>query len=254
MPFVWGHGLTSSCAVEDDDLLMKWDALADVTRLVRYDARGHGESSTPTDPLSYRWSEMALDQLALMSALGIDRYIAGGASLGAATALHAAVSEPDRIAGLVMAIPPTAWETRSDQQALYTQMASILDTKGLEPIITALASLDPADPLVGRPEFEGRSEARLRAVGADRLATVFRGASTADLPPRDAVAQIDVPTLVLAWTGDPGHPVSTAEELSGLIDGCELSVASNWDEYRGWTAQVAEFLERIAVSETSATA
>ena len=108
-PMIWGHGLTSSRAAEDRAMLIDARGLASVTGLVRYDARGHGESALSSNPADYAWDAMARDQLALADHLAIDRYVAGGASLGAATALHAAVIAPERIVALVLVIPPTAW-------------------------------------------------------------------------------------------------------------------------------------------------
>lgn len=57
------------------------------------------------------------------------------------------------------------------------------------------------------------------------LPTIFRGAAQADLPPADAITSIDVPTLILAWIDDPGHPLSTAQRLHELIVGSQLVVA-----------------------------
>ena len=68
--------------------LLDWNRMRSVARVVRYDARGHGESESTPDPDTYHWRELALDQLALADVLGIERYIAAGASMGCATALR----------------------------------------------------------------------------------------------------------------------------------------------------------------------
>ncbi len=78
------------------------------------------------------------------------------------------------------------------------------------------------------------------------MAAVFRGAAHADLPGPDAVATIAAPTLILAWSGDPGHPVSTAERLADLLPNAELSVASTLGELFAWTDRVADFLSQLA--------
>src|SRR5215470_8871307 len=85
-PFVWGHGLTSSMASEDAFSMLDFARLAACCRVVRYDARGHGQSESTPEPGDYAWSELARDQLALADALGIGTYIAAGASMGCATA------------------------------------------------------------------------------------------------------------------------------------------------------------------------
>ncbi|MDH5290997.1 MAG: hypothetical protein OEY41_13460, partial [Acidimicrobiia bacterium] len=78
-----------------------------------------------------------------------------------------------------------------------------------------------------------------------RLAGLFRGAGHADLPARDAVATISVPVLILAWTGDPGHPQSTAEQLAELAPQAQLHLASTWDELQAWTDHTLAFLAAL---------
>ena len=245
-PLIWGHGLTSSRADEDVEPLIDCRRLAaDDRRVVRYDARGHGESESTADVKAYTWDQLALDQLALADALGIDRYVAGGASMGAATALHAAVAAGDRITGLVLVIPPTAWETRADQTELYRQMADVVEERGVEPLIAGAAMLPPPDPFVGRPDVKERRAASLRANDPARLARVFRGAATTDLPAPEQLARIDVPTAILAWSGDPGHPVSTAHRLHELMPHAALSIASTSVELTTWTERADELLQIV---------
>ena len=243
--FVWGHGLTSSRADEAvPPVLIDWSPVEQVARVLRYDARGHGRSGYTPDPASYRWLELANDQLALADLVGIERFAVGGASMGAATALHTAVLAPERVEAVVLAIPPTAWETRAEQTGIYTQMAEIVEERGVELLISAGAAVPPPDPFVDQPAYAERRAARMRAVDPARLAGVFRGAVTADLPPRAAVAEITAPTLILAWTGDPAHPVSSAEQLADLMPGAELSLASTMAELQTWSGRLVDFLAR----------
>lgn len=241
-PVVWGHGLTSSRAAEDRNQLVDFSALASVTSVLRYDARGHGESDLSTDLSGYGWAEMARDQLGLADHFGYERYIAGGVSLGAATALHAVVTAPERIVGLVLVIPPTAWDTRPAQVELYESMATLVERRGTDALERAAAALPPPDPLVGRDDWHDARLLRIREADPVRLATVFRGAATADLPNREQVSAIDVSTLVLTWTGDTGHPVSTARELGDLIPHARVNIASTFEDLASWTDQVSDFV------------
>ncbi len=243
---VWGHGLTSSRGSEDDLALIDWQRVRSVADLVRYDARGHGESGFTERPDDYGWDRLALDQLALWDHLGIERAIAGGASMGAATALHAAVMAPDRVLGLVLVIPPTAWETRAGQTDLYRQMADVVETAGVEPLIEAGAELPPPDPFLDDPRWKQRRADTLRSADPVRLAGVFRGAAVADFPAVEAVRDIACPTLILGWSGDPGHPVSSAERLGRLIDGSVVSIASTATDMAGWTERVSEFVRQLS--------
>jgi pimeloyl-ACP methyl ester carboxylesterase len=243
LDLVWGHGLTQSRELEDRRPIIDVGSLD--ARVVRYDARGHGESESTPDLDGYGWDQLALDQLELATALGVGRYVAGGASMGAATALHAAVIAPDRIRALVLVIPPTGWETRAEQAGVYEQGAALIEAGGLERVIAAGALVAPPDPLVDDPDFHVRRAAGMRSWDPRRLAHAMRGATRAQLPQREQIATISCPTLVLAWTGDPGHPVSTADELARLIPHATVHVDSTAESVSEWTTHVADFLADV---------
>jgi 3-oxoadipate enol-lactonase len=122
-PFIWGHGLTSSMQGEDALDIFAWDDFSNKIQLIRYDARGHGESGSSYIPGHYHWQALADDMTAIAEALHIDTYVAGGQSMGCATAIYAAVKVPHRIQSLVLATPPTAWEMRKDSSDSYRTMA-----------------------------------------------------------------------------------------------------------------------------------
>lgn len=243
---VWGHGLTSSMVADDELGLVDEDRLAAVAALVRYDARGHGSSGSSDDLAAYHWRELALDQLALADQLGIDRYVAAGASMGAATALYAALEAPERVMALVLAIPPTAWATRAAQQDGYELSARLLDAGELDTLVEGARASPPPDPFAADTAWGDRFERTVRTSDPVRLARALRGAAATDLPSPEALATIDVPTLVLAWTGDPGHPVTTAERLVELISAAELHVASTPADLAEWTELVVGFLRARA--------
>ncbi len=239
-PLIWGHGLSQTMAIENRRELINWSEVP--ARVVRYDARGHGLSETTSALDGYSWRELALDQLALADALEIESYIAAGASMGCGTALHAVATAPARVDALVLAIPPTGWESRAGQVDQWEQVARVIETEGVEPVITAREAVAPPDPYALDPDHRGRQAAGTRSWDPVRLAQVMRGAATADLPTRDTIAGIGVPTLILAWTGDPVHPMSTAEELHSLIDDSQLQVASTSNDLASWSSVVARFV------------
>jgi len=244
---VWGHGLTQSRALENRRPLINLSSLD--ARVVRYDARGHGDSESTPDLDGYGWDELAEDQLTLATALDIGRYVAAGASMGAATALHAAVMSPERIVGLVLVIPPTGWETRAEQAGVYEQGAALIETVGVERIIAAGSLIAPPDPFVDDPEFHARRAEGLRRWDPRRLAHAMRGATRAQLPTRQQIASIRCPTLIIAWTGDPGHPVGTAVELGRLMPHAMMHVDSTGAAVEQWTAHVADFLDGLGQTD-----
>lgn len=245
LPVVWGHGLSSCRANEDRFPFLDFGALATPRRLLRYDARGHGDSGFTTEPTAYSWEALALDQLALTEAVGIGAYVAAGASMGCGTALHAAVLAPERVAGLLLVMPPTAWETRRERIDIWEQVATLLEQRGVEAHIAGMRATITPDALIGRTDFDEAFEAGARAADPRRLAGVFRGAGYADLPPRDLVRGITAPTQILAWSGDPAHPESTAEQLAELLPHADLDVATTWDEFRTWTDRALAFLRSL---------
>lgn len=242
---VWGHGLTSSMSSEDELGLVDWSAIRSTHRVLRYDARGHGDSGSTPDPHDLSWSELALDQLALADQLGIDTYVAGGASMGCATALHAAVTAPERIRGLVLVIPPTAWESRAAQVDTYRAMADLIEAGEHEILLAGAAAQPVPDPFADDPRWASRFPAVLATTDATRLARVFRGAATADLPDAESIARISVPSLILAWTGDPGHPTRTAARLQELLPDSELVLAATPAALATWTDRIERFLVRV---------
>ena len=235
---MWGHGLTSSMAKEDRTGLMAW-SVPEGWDLVRYDAAGHGTSEVADpDPARYGWERLADDMLDLAPG----RFVAGGASMGCATALHAAVRAPERVDALVLVVPPTAWETRAAQRDLYEGAAHVAEKYGLDRLREIIAARPVAAIFEGRPDLTEYAPEIDEAL----LPTVLRGAAASDLPPTEALGGLAQPALVLAWDTDPVHPVSTAERLHGVLRASTLHVASTLDDVGRWPVLVRDFLAALA--------
>ena len=241
-PLIWGHGLTSSRGIAAAYPLLDLTSIESERAVVRYDARGHGMSSVIQDPSKGSWAELAQDQIGLINHLDYDHVVVGGVSMGAGTALHAALELRERLDKMVLVIPPTGWEERAPQIELYEQMARVVEGKGPKALIAASADMAPPDPYVGTSEHADRRAGSLGSADPARLAACFRGAAFADLPSLNDIATIATPTLVLAWSGDPGHPVSTAERLGDTLSNVRVSIASSRADFDTWTDQLLDFL------------
>ena len=237
--FLWGHGLLSSMAQEDEIGAFDWTPVADTMRLVRYDARGHGDSGSTDDPKASEWPALATDMLGLADGLGAEQLVLGGASMGCATALYAALAAPDRVDKLVLVIPPTAWSTRTAQRRMYRVGATVVATAGLGAFATVLRS-QPAPRRLARAR-----EVSLRHLAqADRRGVVasLRGAGRSDLPARSRLETLQIPALILAWHDDPVHPVSTATTLAATLPVATLHEARTDHDVERWPELVHGFL------------
>lgn len=234
---VTAHGLTSSRAMAEAEGLFDWSALGAGGTLVEYDARGHGRSTGAPVPADYTWSALAGDLLALIDQVSPDAPVdAVGASMGTATVLWAAALRPDRFRRLVLTIPPTAWDTRAAQADTYQADARSVEQHGLGPWVRAAAAT-PGPAVLDGLDFDPEP-----SVPAELLPSVLRGAGASDLPDPAVLARLPHPALLLPWTTDPGHPVSTAGALARTLPGARLEVAADLTAIRGWGARAAAFL------------
>jgi pimeloyl-ACP methyl ester carboxylesterase len=246
---IWSHGLLHPIALEELTPLRELFDAIQGRRLVRYDARGHGESAGGRGNLANRWDELGADLLELAGALEIGRFVAAGASMGVAASLFAALRAPERIAALLLLIPPTAWESRPAQAGLYRAMAQILEEKGNVALAEVVEEELRGQPVT--PGFEPAEEAlyeALRGWDPKALGHVLRGAADSDLPDRDRLAEIDAPALIVAVRDDPGHPLSTAEELAERMPLAELRVVESLAEVDEIHATANRFLDQIAAA------
>lgn len=247
MPFVWAHGLMASMATEDKLDWFQWNTFPRNVKLVRYDARGHGKSQASFRPADYHWRNLGQDMLAVADAVEERYFIAGGASMGCATALYAALQAPERIQGLVLVIPPTAWEKREAQGQLYQRMALLGGLLGGR-LLARLSSgrLDQLLPpwmIAAEPEKIQATTNGLAAMNGRALSSMLRGAALTDLPVRDALVSLrDIPTLILGWVDDPTHPVGSAEELHRLLPKSELFIAKGYEDFKTLPQRMRRFI------------
>jgi 3-oxoadipate enol-lactonase len=242
--FVWAHDLLSCVDHENTVRMLDWSGLGDAAELVRYDARGHGRGMVQYVDRAYRWSALVDDMLRVA---GDGPFVAGGVGMGAATALLAAVRAPRRLAALVLVAPPAGWQSRTEKAQQYAQLADAAHLRGA-------SALAEAWPVAGQPPFldglfVGPDELITRhlfAMDPRALPCILRGAALSDLAGREQVHNVIVPTLILAWDFDPGHPLCIAEEMAGLMVQSELHVARDCGAMQKWPDLVRTFLGAVA--------
>jgi len=172
-------------------------------RLVVPDLRGHGRSTNPSGDFSIR--QCALDVLAMLDHLGIDRFKAIGVSLGAKTLLHAATLQPARVIAMVLvsATPYFPWQAR-----------------------TAMAALSPET----RSDAEWAQMRSWHVRGDEQILAIWRSmrdlkdsyTDMAFTPP--LLSTIAARTLVVHGDRDPLYPVRLAFEMYEAMPNASLWV------------------------------
>ena len=249
-PMLWGHGLMGSLESEQRLGWFGWQQPPPGVQLVRYDARGHGASQASYTAQSYTWPNLAGDMLALADALGAERFIAGGASMGCVTALSAALKAPHRVRALVLVFVPNLWEARPAQSRSYKISAAkgrLLGGKGLAWLMSrTMPERLPAWLLEAQPEAIPILRFGIGRLRARTLWHLLRGAAQSNLPPRGALGALsDIPTTILTWTGDPAHPVAMAEQVHRLLPQSELFIARSHADFLTFAPRIASFIGRL---------
>ena len=194
-------------------------------RVVAYDARGHGESDPAPDPSGYRYADYADDAVAVLDAVGAERAVLVGHSMGAHTAARVALRHPERVSALVLGAPAHLGRP-SDNLARWDALADGLATGGPEGMLAAFGPLTVPEewiPSLRTVIVQRVSRHRHPGAVADALRATPRSAAFDGL---DALAGIAAPTLVVGSRDeiDPDHPLVVAEEYARRIPGAALVV------------------------------
>src|SRR4030042_1545846 len=248
MPFIWAHGLMGSMALDDDTGYFYEKKLPEIVSVVRYDARGHGLSPGTIMPRDYHWSNLAKDMIAIADELGMRQFIAGGQSMGSMTSLNAALMAPERVKALMLATPSTIWETRKAQSSLNSASAGIVEAKGVEAFVELLRKrpLLPQWLLEAKPFDNEKYIKNILTMDAKLLPQILRGSSISDLPPRNEINTLSIPTLILAWPDDATHPLQSAKQLNELLPESRLVIADGVDDLVKWPRIIYEFIGEIS--------
>jgi pimeloyl-ACP methyl ester carboxylesterase len=224
-------------------------------RVVAYDARGHGDSAPAQTPEAYGYAELALDLEAVLDALGIERAVLAGASMGAHTLLAFALRAPERVGGLVVITPAYEPEAHDDPARLarWDSLAEGLRAGGVDGFLQAYG--EPKVPEALRETVLKVIRQRLSLhqhpdAVADALRAVPRSRPFEDL---DQLGQITVPVAVLASSdaADPEHPQAVGEAYAAAIPGARLVLDQPGRSPTAWQgSQLSKVIAEIAAEAT----
>jgi pimeloyl-ACP methyl ester carboxylesterase len=227
-PLLAVHGFTG--AKEDfGDLVHRlaaagWHVLAP-------DLRGHGGSDHPAGRSSYTLELFADDVLGLADAVGWERFVLVGHSMGGMVAQLVALHCPERVLGLVlMDTSPGAPDGYSPE--LVDLGRQIVGQGGMELLVSVQRQMEddlgtPAHRrlLAERPGYRERNEGKALAASPDMwLALVDEMFAQPDR--EETLAKLAVPTLVLVGEQDDAF-LQPSRRLAGLVPGARLVVVAD---------------------------
>jgi 3-oxoadipate enol-lactonase len=198
-----------------------WDpqlvALVGRFSVIRYDARGHGQSEATPGP--HGLERYGFDALAVLDHLGVARATICGLSLGGLTAQWLAVMHPERIAAAVFA--NTGAKIGADE--FWAARIAAVETGGLAAIADAVLGRFFSAPFRARhpPVVEVFRRTLLAVPPAGYLAAC-KAIRDADL--RGVVGRIRVPSLVIAGELDEATPPALGRELHEAVAGSRLQI------------------------------
>jgi pimeloyl-ACP methyl ester carboxylesterase len=191
-------------------------------RVVTLDLLGHGQSDRPADMTQYSMVEFGRQVVALLDHLDVEEAVLLGTSLGANTALEAAVAAPERCRGLVVEMPVL------DNALLGCALA-------FTPLMAGLTFGEPLARLVG---------AVARAIPSRDLFFLDVGLDTVRQDPRASAAVLQ--GLFFGRVA-PVHPFSDAGALHEELPDARLLEADSILELRlapeRLTDEIAAFVD-----------
>jgi len=194
--------------------LHMWDKvlprLESAFRIVRYDTRGHGSSSTPPGP--YTINRLGYDLLFLLDHLGIGRANVCGLSLGGMVAMWLAMYAPQRLRRVILANTgarigtPDMWDQRiaMAQNSGMATLAGVMLERWFTP---PFRNQHPADMETIR--------SMVAATDPDGYIACCEVIRDTDL--RSDIGEIAAPALVITGTHDPATPASDGRAIYAAV-------------------------------------
>ncbi|MCF3129413.1 bifunctional 3-oxoadipate enol-lactonase/4-carboxymuconolactone decarboxylase PcaDC [Streptomyces olivochromogenes] len=206
-PLLLGPSLGTSYALWDDVA----PELSATHRVVRWDLPGHGGSPADLIGPGATVGDLAELVLALADSLGIERFGYAGVSLGGAVGLHLAVHHPERLESLAVVCSSAHFNGARP----WRERAERVRREGLEWLV------ESADARWFTPGFTVP-----RLVRAHREADPAAYAACCDalaaFDVRERLADISVPTLLIAGREDPATPPAHLREIAEAVPGSTL--------------------------------
>ena len=227
-------------------------------RLVSFDARGHGESDPAPPQEGYGYPYLVADLGAVIAAeVGEGPIVLAGHSMGAHTAVSFALSNPDRVAGLVVIGPVYSGEVSAERLAYWDGLAESLEQGGVDGFLAYIDSNQSTDPSWRDSVQRFTRERMLQHRHLDAIVQALREVPRSrPFESMEELESLEVPALVVASRdgADPGHPYEVAAAYAAHLPQARLVGEEEGQSPLAWqggrlSREISAFCSEAAVRE-----
>jgi len=226
-----------------------WDeltaALTPRYRVVRFDARGHGQSEATKAPYDFR--TLNADTIGLMDHLKIARAHFLGLSMGGMVGQHLGLEHPRRFNSLILS--STSSRIPAEAQPLWDERVKVAREKGMgSQVPLALTRWLAASSVKDKPAVVARMTKYVESTPLEGYIGWCQAIRTLNIT--DRLKGIKLPTRVIVGAEDPGTTPAAAEAIHREIAGSDLVVVPgvshmlHVEEPATFNKHVVEFLDR----------
>jgi pimeloyl-ACP methyl ester carboxylesterase len=218
--------------------------------VIVYDARGHGESDPAPPGAGYGYPELVDDLESVVDTVVPEgRFVLGGHSMGAHTAIAYALRNPERLAGLVAIGPAYDGAISTESLTYWDGLARALDESGIDGFVAYIDRVQGIDPAWRDSVLRFTRERMLRHRHLDAIVTALHEVPRSrPFEGLEQLESIDVPTLVVAShdAADPGHPYAVAAAYAEHLPDARLASEGEGESPLAWqggrlSRAIAEF-------------
>ncbi len=229
--------------------LTMWDltvpALADRFRILRYDTRGHGQTTVTPGP--YSIAMLADDAIGLLDALGIRQAHIMGLSMGGMIAQQIGARYPDRALSLLLCDTASEMPPRS----MWEERLTIARSQGISGLVDGTIKRWFTAPFIERAPQE-IAKVREMILGTPVEGYMNCAGAVRDMAQTTMLLKIKAPTLVITGRQDPACTVEQSTVLHRMIDTSRMVVIedaahlSNIEQPTVFNREIRNFLDTIS--------
>ena len=239
----FSHSLACNLSMWDEQVRV----LRDRYRVLRYDTRGHGQTSAPTG--AYTLDQLADDLKGLLDGLGVAATHFVGLSMGGMIGQVLALKHPAMVQSLTLCDTTSRYPPGA--AAVWEERIKTVGAQGMEPMVA---------PTLERwftPPFRARRKDLMGTIGTMIRRTPAAGYvgcchALPKINVTERLRDVRCPALVIVGEDDPGTPVEMARDIHAALPVAELAVLcrashlSNVEQPGEFNRALGGFLDKLS--------